>query len=558
VTRPSSRWQRQGLSSSAARWLLLLLPFVPMPGVADYAEAGGKTSPSSSAATQAVDHLTQARILDRDDATNRRSADSYYNAACHYALSGRRDLAFERLYSAIGKGLSGMAETEQDSDLASLHSDGRWSGVLARLRAADARRALVPMMGDQSLPPARRFFLANEAMRNDPDAFSDPGSVASQLFANLATFVGDYALADRLYLRPASRPDPVSAGYSQMYPAIPTLLPMTQVRRAVFLNESHGRPQTRAVDYAFLAPLRQQGFGYLALEGLHVSAPQGEGCGTSEIADIGLSRRGYPIEQTGYYVSEPIMAGIVREALRLGYRLVAYESSTTDAEDQGAREQAQADNLACVFAQDEDARLLVIAGFGHISEMANASGVAGGLMAHRFKAATGIDPLTIDTTQLLQADLAGPQTLSARPAGHQKPTPRGDQAYVLVNASGDLYGNSDAGYDVSLLVPSRPGRGAAGASWLDLGGVRRRLDVPDAGCRRHRPCLVDARPPGEPAASVPLDRCVMYDAKQTHCSLYLMAGDYAIRFLDAGLGLQSTRAERVRAPSAGKSRSSRD
>jgi hypothetical protein len=56
-----------------------------------------------------------------------------YNAACCYALSGQKDLAFYSLDAAIAKGWRDKSHTEVDEDLTSLRGDPRWSDMLSKI-----------------------------------------------------------------------------------------------------------------------------------------------------------------------------------------------------------------------------------------------------------------------------------------------------------------------------------------------------------------------------------------------------------------------------------------
>lgn len=58
-----------------------------------------------------------------------------YNLACKHALAGERDAAFEWLDKAIAVGFFSVDTMEKDPDLASLHGDPRWRGVVDRARA---------------------------------------------------------------------------------------------------------------------------------------------------------------------------------------------------------------------------------------------------------------------------------------------------------------------------------------------------------------------------------------------------------------------------------------
>jgi len=61
-------------------------------------------------------------------------ADSYYNAACCYALSGQKDSAFVLLTNAINSGYKNVDQIKKDTDLESLHSLPGWSGLINSIK----------------------------------------------------------------------------------------------------------------------------------------------------------------------------------------------------------------------------------------------------------------------------------------------------------------------------------------------------------------------------------------------------------------------------------------
>jgi hypothetical protein len=54
-----------------------------------------------------------------------------YTLACCYALAGNRDAAFDQLRAARARGYRDLDGMKADTDLESLHSDPRWSAVMA-------------------------------------------------------------------------------------------------------------------------------------------------------------------------------------------------------------------------------------------------------------------------------------------------------------------------------------------------------------------------------------------------------------------------------------------
>jgi len=165
-------------------------------------------------------------------------------------------------------------------------------------------------------------------------------------------------------------------------PAPAALLAQTSRRRLVLFNEDHIQPKGRWLLGSLLPALRQQGFRYLALEAL-------SGADTA-----GVRQRGYPLANSGFYTNEPHFANLIRLARTLGFHIIAYDAMSAN------REEAQARNLlAATLAQDSTARVVVLAGHGHIDEQPDAATKS---MAQWLHQLSGIDPLTIDQTQLVR------------------------------------------------------------------------------------------------------------------------------------------------------------
>lgn len=174
----------------------------------------------------------------------------------------------------------------------------------------------------------------------------------------------------------------------------------------VIVNESHVAPQTRVLAFELLGRLRAQGFTHFAMETLS-PLPASDGACAYSIADPALQARGHPLRADGYCTHEPVSAEVVREALRLGFVLVAYEHAGPGVLDAESRERGQAHNLACLLAAQPHARLFVLAGHSHASKAIDGSALRAGWLAARLAAITGSDPLTVDTTRWNASTAAG-------------------------------------------------------------------------------------------------------------------------------------------------------
>lgn len=63
------------------------------------------------------------------------AANAHYNAACGFALAGDADRALDQLRSAVRAGQRDPDLLLEDTDLASLHDDARWPGIVAAARS---------------------------------------------------------------------------------------------------------------------------------------------------------------------------------------------------------------------------------------------------------------------------------------------------------------------------------------------------------------------------------------------------------------------------------------
>ncbi|WP_153242491.1 hypothetical protein [Frateuria defendens] len=382
---------------------------------------------------------------------------------------------------------------------------------------------------------ARKGLLAQYMAMVDALYASDPADRAFQLVFTqylgwYQSFVGDYPNAQASFVvqdvaLPDDAPSPLSGPY-EARPALEAIPALARGYRAVFLNEAHHVPLTRSLTVQLLARLRREGFDYFAVETLYAD-------------DTALAARGYPVEASGFYTREPVYAEMVRTALKLGFKVVAYESDTAGSGD--ARERAQAEHLyERVFRRDPQAKLVVNAGYAHIVEQ---GAYLGGLsMAQHFRRLTGIDPLTVEQTALIPHPLAA-QDHPIYQAAMQRLHP--DAPIVFVQPSGRAW-SLRPGYDVSVFFPPAPLR-AGRPAWLALGGLRKPFAVDSrTACLRTWPCLVEARYAAEGEDAVPADRLLFDPPPQplprrdrvrpldgaTTAALYLRPGRYRLRATD--------------------------
>jgi hypothetical protein len=372
----------------------------------------------------------------------------------------------------------------------------------------------------------------------------DRRRLLDQFLAPEEAAVGRYHKAMRLVdgLSPAF---PAGAGAEldgyEARDAVRAILELAARHRVVMINEAHHVPRHRAFASLLLAGLRQQGFRYFAAETFN----------PEDMPD--LAKRGYPTLETGGYCSEPVFGDLVRQALRLGYTPVAYEygcekpparQTDTDAvlREIAEREEGEARNLKkIIFDKDPRARVVVFAGYSHIRKVPQVlekkKKAEIKWMAARFKERTGIEPLSVDQTTVMEhADHT-----------HEHPAYRlvmekkmaGERPVVLFDArAGRYYVPADerGAFDLVVFHPrdgQRDGRGGRPA-WLRMGGYRKEMKVAGLpAAPRGGSLLVQAVARGEDeATAIPVDQ-VEYRAGESRPLLLLPRGAYRVRVVDA-------------------------
>lgn len=275
----------------------------------------------------------------------------------------------------------------------------------------------------------------------------------------------------------------------------------------VIVNESHERSDHRGFIAEVARRLRPLGYDTLAIETLSnpVSGTPNKYLPTF-IRQPGLP---YFVDEDGFYLSEAGFGRLGRLAKSLGYRFLSYEPNEEIASAQNmkpdertaVREEGQARNLASFLRDHPGAKLLVHVGYSHAAEASRISGAR--LMAARLKEKTGIDPLTISQTTCR----GGGDTLRLSALPPSEPAGTFD---LVVD------------HPAARFERHRP-------EWRKLAGDRlvsipRQL-YPATGWR-----VIEARPVGEPATSVPMDRVAIRHGENV--ALMLPPGRYNLQIID--------------------------
>lgn len=155
----------------------------------------------------------------------------------------------------------------------------------------------------------------------------------------------------------------------------------------ILINESHHIPYHRVFVMELLEELRNKGYSHLAME-------------TFEGEDY---NNDFPQFKDGYYLREPLFAEMIRKAIKLGFELVEYESKEKCDRSgkekyfcSNYRDSIQADNIYKIFEEQEDAKVLVYAGYSHIKETYEGGTKRMGYYLNR----KNLNPLSIDQTKM--------------------------------------------------------------------------------------------------------------------------------------------------------------
>ncbi|XRD86294.1 hypothetical protein ISN73_15975 [Dyella acidisoli] len=371
-------------------------------------------------------------------------------------------------------------------------------------------------------------------------------SFAKQLLATVDSELGLYNEAvmafpfDNRVAPPKSTPLPQPDQW-QAVDAADAITKLVAKHRIVMVNESHHDAHTRELTLALLPRLRALGFQYFAVEAL---SPK----------DTDLMRRGYVTETSGSeYVLEPLYGEIVRQAIRLGYTIVAYDPEDAASENRDGEEALTLKKK--VFDKDSQAKLFVHAGYAHIDKAGGNLGSGVQPMAMQLKRLVGEDPLSVDQTQFHDVAVGGldfgfyntvashfpaqePYVLRARSDGTiwSSNPQQHDVTVVLPPASdSDLDVNGIVHSDVlrrEVILPRPPFDLDRRPPWLTLGGARVAYPISTDLCDSQIPCVIDAHYPNEPDGATPADRYTFLH-KHSHNNLYLFPGHYRLRAWDA-------------------------
>jgi hypothetical protein len=334
-----------------------------------------------------------------------------------------------------------------------------------------------------------------------------------------ANAAGDEAFAANYKLPKAPEKDPLASLHQQ--DALATLLKLAEGRRVLLLNEEPGSSMQRAFANVLLDPLKQAGFGYLAVEAIDEDG-------------AALKARGYPVLGTGNTTRDPVLGDLIRRALATGWVVVPYEASAEDRvrrptdksffDANNRREAGQARNiLERALNADPTARVLVLAGRDHIAEEATGEWVPMGAVLKQLAAT---DPLSVN--QVLMTEHSRPELEHwAFKRAFEKGWLDTDPI-VLLDAGGAPWSAVPGAADVSLFHP-RTYLDHGRPQWMAMGKLRRPVELTLE--PQKEPTLLQAHVAGESPDAVPLDQCIVWP-DQPVPALMLRLGKYEITQID--------------------------
>lgn len=285
-------------------------------------------------------------------------------------------------------------------------------------------------------------------------------------------------------------------------------------RKVIMINEAFAKPLHRAFTCSLLADLYREGYHYLALEMLN------------NFSNHTLDR---VTMHTGYYAAEPVAGEMIRTALALGYKLISYEDTLASVHTASQRDSIQAANIYAVLKEDTAAKILVHASFTHISKKPGPNGFIP--MALAFKRMSGIDPLTIDQTDMTEESnfAYGRIIYQAYTAKYTLTQP----SIAMVNNAPINVTDKDL-YDISVIHPPttyKDGR----PEWLSIWGMRQPFMIkpPFSGvylAQAYYQTEIDANN-NTPWHLVPADQTYITNGTDAFL-LYLKKGKYKIYYRD--------------------------
>lgn len=276
----------------------------------------------------------------------------------------------------------------------------------------------------------------------------------------------------------------------------------------LMFNEAHHVPLQRVFVASLLPQLKTLGFNYLALEALGAEV-----------------KPGLSLAWFGSFTKDPQMSNLIAYAKSLGFNLVRYEPEYSPGYN---RDSLQAENILNVIRKDPKAKIVVLAGYGHMQE--------GFHFVKRFKPMgtfikeiSNINPVTIS---LLNFNSYTPFE-EELPLYKQLIKTFKPEKPVILTRDYPADASFKEGYDYYVLFPEY-GATTARPEWLALNRHYKKLKVKPIS---HFQLIqayksIQGKTNSDIAKDdVPADQCYISN-KQLETYLYLFPGSYKIVYRD--------------------------
>ena len=301
--------------------------------------------------------------------------------------------------------------------------------------------------------------------------------------------------------------------------AIDYILKRAQKEQIIIINEAHHKPLHRVFTRQLLFGLYETGFNYFGLECLasNVIDPQIDWL----LMDSVLVDRGYPFQSyfTGTYTTEPQMGHLMRQGIKVGFQLFAYEKYK-----KGDRELMQAQNIKRILDKDPNARILIHCGWDHLLEDTIQTSGKLKWMAWHLKQLTGIDPFTINQDFLTE----GKKGKESRLYNMINET----ESSVFLNEEGDaFYGPQNwKKFDILVYHPRSQYRNNR-PDWLYNLEGNQLFEIEKSQIKIDYPVIVKAYHPKERPEATPWDVIELID-ENDQTALVLPKGSYVLKLFN--------------------------
>ena len=276
----------------------------------------------------------------------------------------------------------------------------------------------------------------------------------------------------------------------------------------VMINEAHENTQHRVFTKHLLKGLYDNGYRYLFIEAL----PSQKGV-PREYQDTMLHERKYLLDSpiSGIDTTEPQYSNMVREALILGYKVLAYNGRGRNRENESVK------NIGETLKSDASAKMIIHCGWSHIYEHRDTT-YKRTWLGKKIQDSLGIDPLTVNQV-----------ILTERPASKESPFYElmdFDEPTVFLNSRNEFYNgySNNQFFDILLFQPTtkyihnRP-------NWLINQKDHQLVEIKTKAGKY--PCLVKAYKIDDGQNAVPID-VIEKKSKKDPCYLVLPSGSFRV------------------------------